>query len=129
MAEEDLIVVIDDDDFVVDAIRTILELWGFRVATARCADDDCPDFVRLADPGADRPVLIVSDYRLPRSVTGLDAIDRLRATFGAEIPAVLLTGNSGDQLPGLDERGIVHLLKPVEAADLKQVIADLVPDA
>jgi two-component system response regulator FixJ len=66
------VAVIDDDMAVLESLRFLLEVSGYRVATFGSAADF------LADGGRDARYLIV-DHHMPQ-MTGLDLIERLVAT-------------------------------------------------
>ncbi|MDH3772663.1 MAG: response regulator, partial [Nitrospirota bacterium] len=66
------------------------------------------------------PDLVISDYRLGETATGIDALERIRSQYGREIPGVLLTGDTSlRRLVRLgSERGFLVLHKPVAPAEL-----------
>ena len=83
-----LVVVIDDDRTILQAMDGLLQRWGYRVVTAV---SDAEALYLLSDLGR-RPDLIICDYRLAEGKFGFQAIERLRRAF--EIPAMLITGDS-----------------------------------
>ena len=67
-----LAVVIDDDPLILEATGGLLQSWGCCVVTAQSCEEA---LVRLAKTQAGRrPDVIMSDYRLSRGLTGVDAI-------------------------------------------------------
>src|SRR5262249_33115725 len=69
-----LIVVIDDDPLVLEAMSGLMRGWGCSIVTG---DTDGAVLERLAD--YERPPdLIISDYHLRDGKTGIEAIARLR---------------------------------------------------
>jgi two-component system, sensor histidine kinase len=77
---------------------------------------DCPD----------RPDLIISDYRLSHQETGIEAIRRLRAEYNADIPAMLITGETRpEQLQAAHHSGFLVLHKPVPNSQLRAAIGNL----
>lgn len=116
------IVLIDDDEFVVDALSTVLELWGHRVATARCGDLSCPEFRRIAEAPDGVPDVIIADFRLPNGVNGMDAIAHLYAAWGREVPAILLSGEDSIEPQAA---GVLCLRKPIDANRLRGALNDV----
>ena len=115
-----LIVVIDDDTLVLDAIGGELHKWGCRVVATDTSDS------ALASLGASRPDLIISDCRLANGQSGIATIARLRAALGANIPAFLLSGDTAPER--LREAGASghHLLhKPVRTMRLRAMVSQL----
>ena len=106
----DLIMVIDDERTVLQALHILLEAWGFRVLAAESETDAV---ARIADAG-EPPSLILADYRLREGRTGLEAIQRILDAAGHSIPSIILTGDTSTA--ALDEaraRGVPVLQKPV----------------
>jgi CheY-like chemotaxis protein len=69
---------------------------------------------------------VVSDYRLAGGETGFDVISAVRARLGAEIPAILITGDTDPNLlRSMTDRGIVVLHKPVDLETLQAALEDL----
>jgi two-component system response regulator FixJ len=66
------VAVVDDDAAVLESLRFLLEVSGYRVATFGSAADF------LADGGRDARYLII-DHHMPQ-MTGLDLIEQLVAT-------------------------------------------------
>lgn len=82
------ILFIEDDAVQAHTAAMMMEDWGFRVeiaASAAQAESRVADFV---------PDLIISDYRLRGGVDGLAVIARLRDLLAADLPAILLTGET-----------------------------------
>ena len=116
-----LILVIDDEAAIRQAMSSLLTGWGHQVRIAGSAQD------MLAQLGkADRPDLIICDYRLPGGDTGVNAIQQLRAAIGRDIPALLVTGDiSEDRIRDAEASGHLVLHKPVPNARLRAAIGQL----
>jgi len=113
-----VIVVIDDEPDVLDALQMIIESWGFRVAAATEAAAALDRLRALGEP----PALILADHRL-RGSTGCDAIALLRRETGAAVPGIILTGDtSPDRLKQAHAAGLVLLHKPVRPAALRAAV-------
>jgi CheY-like chemotaxis protein len=112
-----LVVIIDDDLLVLDAIEGLLRSWGFRVVTAA---SDSAALARLAEL-RQSPHLIICDYHLSDGTTGIEVIERLRNAF--HIPAFLISGDAAPEL--LREahgRGYHVLHKPVDPTTLRAML-------
>ena len=70
------------------------------------------------------PDAIIADYRLRADATGIEAIRSLHAKLGAEIPAVLITGDTApERLREAKESGFLLLHKPVPPAKLRSLLS------
>ena len=77
-----------------------------------------------ADPQQLRPDLLIVDYRLESGRNGVDAINLLRARFGAGTPAIVVTGSTMSTLDKEAQEKDFHLLlKPVVPNKLRAMIA------
>jgi CheY-like chemotaxis protein len=71
----------------------------------------------------DLPGLVIADYHLDES-TGLAAIERLSASCGRPLPALIITADrSADVQAAAQSRGYVLLNKPVRPAQLRAAMA------
>lgn len=117
------IVVVEDEPAVLAGIEVLLKGWG---ATLVAFDSvgAASDWAAQADPQADRPDLLIVDFRLENGRTGVDAITVLRGRFGAGVPAIVVTGST---MTGHDkeaqEKDFHILLKPVVPNKLRAMIA------
>jgi CheY-like chemotaxis protein len=69
---------------------------------------------------------MVVDFRLGNGSDGLATIARLRAHFGREIPALIVSGASGSgELARIEASGILLLHKPLPPARLRSTLAHL----
>lgn len=115
-----LIVVIDDDHRVLDATAGILRSWGCEVVAA--------DTLQSALNGlaGARPDLVISDYRLKDSQTGVEAIATLRAAYDQDIPAFVISGDVALDLKlRLQRNGLLLLSKPLTPMALRAVATRL----
>ena len=117
-----LIVVVEDEAAVREGLVVVLQAWGARVLAF-----DTVEAVRawLEAPVAERPDLLLVDFRLPQGSTGIDALVLLRARWpGLPLPAIVVTGSS---LGGHEVEAIRHdyhmLIKPVLPNKLRAMIA------
>jgi signal transduction histidine kinase len=119
-----LIVIVEDDPAVLGGLDVLLKSWGADVAAfdsyAACAD-------WAAAAGADSPVkpdLLIVDFRLESGHTGLEVIQKMRQSFGASLPAVIVTGSlMSNQEAEAHAHDFHLLLKPVVPTKLRAMIA------
>jgi CheY-like chemotaxis protein len=72
------------------------------------------------------PDLILSDYRLRGGRTGIEAVYMLRESFGAAIPAALITGDTAPEtILAIDACGLPQLHKPLKPAKLRAFLSHL----
>lgn len=120
------IVVIDDEIDIQRAMRELLVRWGHRVLVA----GSCGDALVLLTDIPDMPDLILADYRLRDGENGLDGVERLREEYNADIPALILTGDTApERLREASERGHRLLHKPLRPYALERALAETFGDA
>lgn len=121
-AARGLIMVIDDERAIQEAMQGLLTSWGHDVVVAGSADEILQ---KIADVPA-RPDLIICDFRLRRGENGIEVIQRLNSEYNQEIPAVLITGDTApDRLKEAQESGLRVLYKPIPSTTLQMTINDL----
>lgn len=113
------ILVIDDEVDVREAMRTVLEGWGFEVLTA----GDPAAAVAEAEQCESRVSLVIADHRLRGERTGVDAIDAVREVLGHQVPALIVTGDTApDRIVAAQGSGIPILHKPVRPGRLRVAV-------
>jgi signal transduction histidine kinase/CheY-like chemotaxis protein len=117
------ILVIDDEQDVLDSTALILEKWGHTVHKA----DDIDAAVSRAREATPPIDAIVTDYRLRRGNTGLDAIRAVEQVAERKLPAIIITGDSSPEILKLaSTSGLALLHKPVKPSQLRMAIAKTV---
>jgi CheY-like chemotaxis protein len=82
-------------------------------------------FARLAAEGV-IPDMVVCDYRLPGGEDGVAVIRRLQEAFGADLPAILVTGDTAaDRIREAQASGYPLLHKPLSHARLRATVTSL----
>lgn len=116
------VLAVDDDGMVLSGLVLSLEGWGCTVVSAA---DIREVFVRL-DALDGPPDVILTDLRLPGNVTGFDVIERVCRLYGKHIPAIVLTGETGqaELTEGLRRR-VSFLHKPLHPLELKRVLGQV----
>jgi len=113
-----LVLVVDDDPAIRDAMRHLLEAWGHVVLTASSLDE-------AAERARQRPSidLLLTDYRLPGGATGIETVDAVRAEVGRMIEAAIITGDTSPAtLRGIQSRGLRLLHKPLDEERLRKLV-------
>jgi signal transduction histidine kinase/FixJ family two-component response regulator len=114
-----LIVLVDDEVAVARATQMLLELEGHEVLSARGLDSA----LALIEQHGTMPDLIVSDFHLGSTLTGIDVIRELRKLAGFTIPAILVTGDTSPRLTSANNTENLDILsKPVDAVEFLNCI-------
>jgi CheY-like chemotaxis protein len=118
-----LIVVIDDDPLVLDGVGGLLRGWGATACPSMSSAEALDRLRELRQP----PDLIICDYHLSQyGETGMVVIERLRRSFKATIPALLITGDvSVERKEEAEAGGYEILQKPVLPLTLRLTIIEL----
>jgi CheY-like chemotaxis protein len=108
------VLLLEDDPGLRQASRRWLAARGLEVAAAATG----AEALRLAADGF-APDLVVCDLHLADGENGVDALQRLRAAAGRDLPALLLSGDSSEAARALARvEGVRMLLKPVDPDEL-----------
>ncbi len=111
-----LVVFIDDDETILEAMTLVFDQWGIDLAAGFDVNQIKADLEELGR----KPDAILTDYRLRDGRTGVEAIAELRAAFGPDIPAVLLTGDTAPAtIQAISNSGLPVLHKPLQPARLR----------
>ena len=105
------VMVVDDEESLLEAIRYALSREGIEVVTARDGGDAMRDFE------AERPDLVVLDLMLP-TLNGWDVCRRIRAT--SQVPILMLTARDAevDRVVGLEMGADDYVTKPFSLREL-----------
>ena len=107
---------------VLDALDALLGQWGCAVIGAESVD---AALERLG-PAALAPDLVISDLRLKGAVNGIVAIRQIAKALDADLPGLILTGDT-DPMRLREARlsGYTLLHKPVAPLALRAAVARL----
>ncbi len=120
------IVVVEDEASVLDVTRKVLEGWGHRVIAAESADTALAALATLDG----LPDAVIADYDLGPRLTGSEAVRRIRAALGSNIPAAIMTGDGASAgLREAREEGCQVLLKPFLPKDLRALLDTMLRQA
>jgi signal transduction histidine kinase/CheY-like chemotaxis protein len=118
-ARRALILVIDDEEAIREAMQSLLAGWGHEVIVAGSSDE----MLVKVSTNPVRPSLILCDYRLQEGENGIGVIRRLQAEYNEDIPAILITGDTApDRLREAQESGLALLHKPIHNHQLRMVL-------
>lgn len=122
MSARRIVLVIDDDPGVQEALQIALEDQGYLVLRAMDGEAGIARALR------DAPDLVICDMMMPR-VSGFMVIERLKSDHRLSVPIIMLTGNESDhqrtyaEFLGVDG----YLLKPVRPQQLFHTVNRLCP--
>jgi signal transduction histidine kinase len=115
-----VLVVIDDEADIREAMGTLLGQWGCRVRTAASRDAG----LAMLEASGEVPDGLIVDLRLADGASGADAVDGFRSRYGADLPCIVMTGDiTPDRLRDPAQRGLVVLHKPVAPARLRALLS------
>jgi two-component system, sensor histidine kinase len=130
VAEQGLVLVVDDEIMIQQGLAALLQEWGF---TALTAGSGAEMLEKIADC-RETPRLILCDFRLRGDENGIKVLRELQAQYEEEIAGLLITGDTApERLRESVESGLMLLHKPVSPNRLKaaidRLLAGAAPDA
>ncbi len=112
------IIAIDDEARILEGMTVLLEGWGCQVMTALGLNAAAENLRALHEV----PDAILADYHLGDEL-GIDVIAALRAEFGMQIPAILMTADRSQAVRVEATMRDINLLhKPVKPAALRALL-------
>lgn len=121
--DDALVLLVDDESAILRGMAELFDNWNIDLVTAHSAGEA----VQWLDSIARVPDVIVSDYRLPGDTDGIEVITQLRKKFGADIPAILVTGDTApDTILCISQAGFPLLHKPLRPAKLRALLTHLI---
>lgn len=113
------ILFIEDDAALLRAGELFLKMHDFQVTPAATSFEA----FKVIEADKLRPDLVISDYRLPCGVSGLEVVEHIRQLLAFKVPAIIMTGDTtGDWAEEAQQRGYQVLQKPVDSSVLLQTI-------
>jgi two-component system, sensor histidine kinase len=110
---------LDDDVALNDAVRALLQAAGCKTISATCSDEAVDQVLKL---GA-RPDVLLMDYRLAEEATGTDVAERIARALGYPIPTIMLTANLANaEVPWMPGAPIMLVAKPADPTMLLETI-------
>ncbi|HYH23181.1 MAG TPA: PAS domain-containing hybrid sensor histidine kinase/response regulator [Azospirillum sp.] len=112
-----LVLCIDNEDAILAGLHALLDQWGFRAVTARDAAQ------ALASLDGAVPDVVLVDYHIGESASGLEVLDALRSVWRREVRGLLVTADRSEAVRrSAGERGCGVLYKPVKPASLRRFL-------
>jgi two-component system CheB/CheR fusion protein len=117
-----MILLVEDEPDLRELLGSLLKAQGHQVAAV-------VDGVAALDwiaHGGVQPDLILTDHNLPRGITGLQLVVKLRKTLGRDIPGIVLTGDISTQTSrDVALENCTKLNKPVKLKEVTHAIERL----
>ena len=111
-----LVLIIDDEREIREAMRTLLETWGCEPLLAANTEAATAALQLRGKP----PHAIIADYRLREGRSGIAAISQIRQVVGVKVPALIITGDiDPERLREAKASGFPLLHKPVPPARIR----------
>lgn len=90
MSAQKTILLVDDDNEIIESMRTVLEIKGYRVMVARDGN------AGLTVAERENPDLVILDMMMPKK-SGFLVLEKLKGRPGGLIPTIMITGNEGSR--------------------------------
>lgn len=116
---DNFFVVIDDDGDILNGMKMLFDEWGCEVLTA----SSCREALDGLGKRGRLPDLIIADFRLARRQSGIKAINTIKKKLKADIPGILITGDTApERLQAAKKSGFTLLHKPIRPNVLHQAM-------
>lgn len=111
------ILLLDDDDMVLEAMTSMLQSWQYQVFSTT-SPEQAIELVKIHNIDA-----VISDYNLPGSYNGPELLGQFNQLKGAQLPAIILTGDINIPIQhSSDITGYLLLHKPIKGAQLRMAL-------
>ncbi|SIS46891.1 NahK/ErcS family hybrid sensor histidine kinase/response regulator [Neptunomonas antarctica] len=115
--------IIDNEPKILEGMSALLQGWGCETYTAISIETA----IALYPENAPQPDIVLADYHLNESDTGLMALSALYQTWEKEIPALIITADRTDEVKNkIEQSGAQLLTKPIKPAALRAMINKLI---
>lgn len=115
------VLLVEDDLGVRDATRMLLKVEGYRVTPVSSLAE--AQKAARSDSGID---LVLTDFHLGNSETGIQVVASLREILGRSVKAVLMTGDTSSAVRELPVDGRIRIAsKPIKADELLGLLRGL----
>lgn len=114
------IALVEDNAGVAEALAIALRKVGHRVIHGFSLTEVLPLLAEFI------PDIVISDYRLAEGNNGYDVIRSVRTVVGAEVPALIITGDTDPAIiRDMSSKQIPVLHKPIDLEVLREKMAEL----
>lgn len=115
-----VVLCVDNEPEILEGMSALLERWGVVARTAVGVDS------ALVEARKAPPDIVLMDFHLDGTLSGLAVLDRLRDELGLVAPAVIITADRSPELEEqVRERGLSILRKPLRPASLRALLSNL----
>jgi signal transduction histidine kinase len=115
-----MVAAIDNDPRILEGMQGLLKQWQCTSVCAKSSDEAA----MLLDEIGLHPDVVLADYHLGDAENGLEAIVRLRAIYGSELPGILITADrTAEVRDRAAEENVYVLHKPVKPASLRALLS------
>jgi len=113
------VLVIDNEPKILEGMSALLNGWGCICKTAISSEAA----VALVNSEAFQPELILADYHLSETLTGIMALKELEPLLEKSVPAIVITADRTEEVKmEVEEYGAQLLTKPIRPAALRAMI-------
>lgn len=120
------VLVIDNEPRILQGMQALLQGWSCEAITALSGQEA----MEKTTAQGREPDIILADYHLGETETGIQALDELSARRGYSIPAIVITADRTDEVrEEILGAGATLLTKPVRPAALRAMINRVIASA
>jgi CheY-like chemotaxis protein len=113
------VLVIDNEPKILEGMSALLNGWGCICQTAISSEAA----VALVNSESFQPELILADYHLSETLTGIMALKELEPLLEKSVPAIVITADRTEEVKvEVEEYGAQLLTKPIRPAALRAMI-------
>ncbi|TCZ62954.1 ATP-binding response regulator [Roseicella aquatilis] len=117
-----LLILVENDAATLTAMTQLLDRWNCHVLPLRSP----AEMQRLVPRLERRPDLLITDYHLDDGADGLALVRSLRRSFGAALPAIVVSADHSEEVTtAVRAAGCEMLRKPVRPATLRALMGHL----
>ncbi len=118
-----LVVLVDDDKEVLEAMGIMLNSWGYLTLSASSAAAAVAKINNLSAADKASVGFVLSDYRLADGLNGADAIYAITKALSRTVAAAIVTGDtSPERIRDLASSGYEALHKPLDPASIRALL-------
>ena len=114
------VMIVDDDPSILSSMEAVLQGWGCSTIVGETV------WEALNHPDAKNTRLLLTDYRLRDQVTGKEVAKTVRDKLGADLPVIIITGDTAaERIRDAQSTGALLLHKPASTSQLNSLMARL----
>jgi PAS domain S-box-containing protein len=120
------VLVIDNEPKILEGMSALLGGWSCEVETALSAEKA----INQLRASQFAPDIILADYHLSESDTGVQAVHEIHTQLGVSIPAIIITADRTEEVSNeIASSGAQLLTKPIRPAALRAMINKTIANA